>query len=1501
MLFSISGMNKTDPTPPAHDDADDSAATMADEAFYADPVPPPLPDDGLMPPDFEEQDETLAEDGTPARRRAAAPQDSPTYEDLHDAITERMPRPTGQPAAVRTYVRNFIQQHWGGKDEHRGKRIGDYEIIEELGRGSMGAVFKARQVSLNREVALKMIISGQFASKANRIRFRREAEVSAELRHPNIVGIHDFGDFEGQPYYTMDYVEGRDMAAMVSERPLPWQNAAYYMHKVALAVAYAHDRGIIHRDLKPQNILVDQFDEPRILDFGLARKTDVDSGVTMSSSVIGSPSYMPPEQALGQHNLVGPHSDVYGLGAILYELLTIRPPILAPTIAKTLEMVVNFEPIPPNRANPSIPDDLNTVVLKCLEKAPERRYQTATELAEELGRVLDDRPILAKPIGIFEHAYRWCRRNRAIAALIAISTSLLVGSSIISTSLWVNAELSLKKAEQERRRAETATRSAEEARGLAQKAQAHAEEEMQKAKAALEQVRAAEALAAREGQRAQTAEAGQLAAEERLKKESVRAESAQREAESFRQRAGLTDISQDLLMAMDLWDRKQPAEALGHLARQIRRAPEEWLAPALTLSALTQGTWARPLSAPLPHENQGSVTGLQFVAENQSLLTWTDQGWVNLWDAASATASMREHLGKPILALDAGADGKWAVALVEGGELIRLEPGSSSLPRILAQDAATASPALLARPGQEQVVYTRENGTVAVIVAVTGGQVVEIPLPAGSPARLAFSPDGALLLAARGETVAYYSADNGKSAPQPAFPGPVERVGFSQDGKRYFLQKGGELGLVEVRDTATGKPVGPPVESRFNIADLSLNATGSLLFLRQGSGSIGTYHTGLGQAMGPRFQTDAATPVAALGANGLALVGKEEGLRVYDPLHQGSSTYFPVGERDALRLGLNEAGTRLATVRPDQGVMIYDLTPNEAVPALLPHGGELAEATFSQDGRHVLSLGANGSAQFWRADTGQSLNKLPASEIKVTASCVDPAGKVVVLGLESGRVLVWDAGGTGQTRDLQESGPAISALAFSSDGRLLAAATKGTARYAWFVQAGGERIQLEEPDAGAIPLRIGLAPAPRNTGGMSEGGEMGMGGGGPDGAPRGKGGRGPTLRDRIEMLNGPLRERANYQANDLLFSQDGRYLATIAPLCVFVYSLETRQLLDYRYAITPEVGSSEFLRTISAAAGEPFATALHHRMMRFYGEHPQDLRIWDMSVVKPVTQSLEVNAMPTLTGFSRDSALLYTVAGNSVRLWETESGKARTRAMPLDADVTHVAFDAKGRRLLTATKGGRVALYDTQYGLPLGLPWEVPGAITHAEFSPDGQAVLVSGKDGYVRLFDTPLPDKPAPDWLALLAESMAGAQVDDQGRMTRAPNIAELRHQVQETVQAAVRDPENLYALYGNWLFLPATERAVSPQSRMPLTEYVARALFISQPGDLLRAQEVAPAHEAVRLRLLEPQRWALHAENLLHQGRTDDARDCVNTALCLIPADPRLLALRNSVQAGQ
>src|SRR5438270_4885935 len=316
--------------------------------------------------------------------------------------------------------------------------FGDYELLEEIGRGGQGVVYRAKQKSLNRTVALKVIGLGQWASTPHLKRFRQEAEAAASLEHPQIVPIYEIGERDRSCYFSMKFVEGGQLDAVLGGKPMPVRQAAELLVKIARTVQFAHEHGILHRDIKPGNILLDKKGEPHLTDFGLARLTEHESTVTNSLDVLGTPSYMAPEQAAGQTKDLTAAADVYGLGAVFYQMLTAQPPFLGITSYETVRLVVESESRAPRLLNPKIERDLSTICLKCLEKDPRSRYASALALAQDLERWLRHEPIQARRTGVFTRGKKWLHRNptTAVSALSLAGLVVAVGVIIWRSELF---------------------------------------------------------------------------------------------------------------------------------------------------------------------------------------------------------------------------------------------------------------------------------------------------------------------------------------------------------------------------------------------------------------------------------------------------------------------------------------------------------------------------------------------------------------------------------------------------------------------------------------------------------------------------------------------------------------------------------------------------------------------------------------------------------------------------------------------------------------------------------------------------------------------------------------------------------------------------------------------------------------------------------------------------------------------------------------------------------
>ncbi len=697
--------------------------------------------------------------------------DMPTIDlDNRDAPTIDGPAPAAVPADGPRQVRYF----------------GDYELVQEIARGGMGVVYRARQVSLNRPVALKMILAGQLASETDVRRFHVEAEASANLDHPGIVPIYEVGQHEGQHFFSMGFVEGQSLSQRLADGPLPAREAAELIRRVSEAIEYAHQHGVIHRDLKPANILLDRNGNPRVTDFGLAKKVQGDSGLTGSGQIMGTPSYMPPEQAGGPRGEVGPAADVYALGATLYALVTGRPPFQAATAMDTVIQVVSDEPVPPRRLNASIPRDLETICLKCLEKEPSRRYASASALAADLGRFLAGEPILARPVARSERAVKWARRKPTIAALLGLVT--LVTALGFGGVLWQwrAALLARRDAERESGRAKTQTELAEQRLQDTLKAQAKEREQTKLAESRLQESREA-----RVKEREQTELARQ-----RLQ-DAVKAQ-AKEKAQTELAEQRLYDVRMNLVqhywedyngqfMQQGL-DEQLPANHGG-----IDRRGFEWF------------YWQRKIaSGHITLKGHTSpVRSVAFSPDGKRIASARSDGIgiVDVWDAATGqeTLTLKGHTSY-VESLAFSPDGN-RIASASADKTVKVwDVGTGREILTLKGYASDARSVAFSLDGQ-RIASTRSHviGVVDVWDAATGLQT--LTFKAFSASSVAFSPDGKRIATAGAFGPKVWDAATGLQT-LTFKANAVSTVAFSPDGQR--IASADLFGTVQVWDAKTG-------------------------------------------------------------------------------------------------------------------------------------------------------------------------------------------------------------------------------------------------------------------------------------------------------------------------------------------------------------------------------------------------------------------------------------------------------------------------------------------------------------------------------------------------------------------------------------------------------------------------------------------------------------------------------------------------------------------------
>lgn len=997
--------------------------------------------------------------------------------------------------------------------------FGDYELICELGRGGMGVVYAARQVSLDRVLALKVLSPPGPGSGAHIQRFLREAVAAAGLDHPNVVPIYEVGEYDGRHYYGMKLVDGGSLAQHAPRLKGDPRTAAGLVARVARAVHYAHERGVLHRDLKPANVLLDRQGRPFVADFGLARRVDGDAGLTASGSVVGTPAYMAPEQAEGRRDAVTTAADVYGLGAVLYEVLTGRQPFEGATVLEVLAKVRDAEPEPPSRVNPRTPRDLETVALKCLEKDPRRRYASAAAVADELERWLNGSPIAARPATAPERAVKWVRRRPTAAALL-VACAVALGAAGAAVLGLIGA-----------------SRLRDEVRKTDHKLQVEAKARRQAEGEVARQVRDREEAEAR-------GYADRIAAAERAwgSNDVAEAERLLDQCPANLRRWEWHYLKR-LCHAERLTIRGHHGAACG-----VAFTPEiAYFTCVDERGGLT--IWDAGANRRVVHlrGHDGTAYGVAFDRSGARLATAGGDGRVKVWDVATGRLLhlLRGH-------------GEWAVAVAFSPDGARLVSGGSD--RVaLVWDAVTgervraleghSGPVLgvAYSPDGALIASGGQDGTLILWDARTGAEVRRLAGHAGAVRCVAFSPDGARLASGGADrSVTVWDVASGRDVLSfRAASAQVGGLAYSPDGRR--IATGGLDRSVKLWDAATGREVAsyrghaaPVLGVAFSPDGLLLASAGQDAMVKLWDATSGPEarvfrpgREGRHRPGGLAFSPDGAT---------LAVPGPVRGVSFFDVATGRQQPLPAFWDAAPTSLAFPPRG-RLLAFAGDGAVRLAEV-PTGATRLTLPSGeGGIASLTFSPDGQTVVTGGgwpvsvvqgprgkgvppsnADQAVRVWDAATGRERFALRGHVGSVFAVAVSPDGSQVASGGADGTVRFWDVA-TGAAGDVvrDQSGP-VFALAFSPDGRALASVgDDGKVRVRDL--ASGEMTEL----AGHHGWALGVAFSP-------DGARLASAGG--DGAVRLWD---PSRGRELLTLRGP-----GDRVTNVAFSPDGRALASAA-------------------------------------------------------------------------------------------------------------------------------------------------------------------------------------------------------------------------------------------------------------------------------------------------------------------------------------------------------------------
>jgi WD40 repeat protein len=885
--------------------------------------------------------------------------------------------------------------------------IDGYEVLGVLGKGGMGVVYHARHVALKRVVALKMVRVGSQASAQDLARFRVEAEAVARLQHPNIVQIHDVGETAGQPFCALEYLEGGNLAQKLGGKPLAPYETAQLVETLARAMQFAHSRNVIHRDLKPANVLLTAHGTPKVTDFGLARQLDDDSGQTLAGAVMGTPSYMAPEQAAGQAYAAGPAADVYALGAILYECLTGRPPFKGTTVPDTLEQVRTQDPEPPRQGQRSLPRDLETICLKCLRKEPERRYASADALAEDLRRWLADEPIAARPVGTLERAALWVRRKPARAGLVLLLAALIV-AVVTFSALW-------------------AVRESEVAGSLSESNQNLLRTQDER-EAALKQARQESARAALD-RGLNACEAGDVGLGlnylTRALDRAVKAEDA--------------DLESAIRMNLATWDAQLWSLRYYREGPSGAKVSAASLSPSGALLAVTlandrvelwdlrDGHEGKTLHS-LPHGEP--VRALAFSGDGGLLLTRTDRT-VRIWDVATGRLAASPLLHPSNLTAAAiSRDGKW-VLTGAGDANIRVNDATARLWETATGKCIASIPhkervAVVAFSPRGELALTGDARSVIQLWKVPSGDAVGPPLvhPSGIEAA-AFSPDGArLLTGTTGGTAHLWQIDTGKPVFPPMPNGEwIRAVAFSPDSQRLMVLTR-ITGQVHLWRGDTGNPIASPLPHQGRVESVAFSPDSRTLLIGSAGGFARGWDAIRGQPTGPLLT------------------------------HQGvvAECFF------------SSDGQSIVTV--DGAVRRWHAPPGLRRGPPLAHQGLVGAVAFSPDGHLLLSTSWDTAARLWDTASTTGKPRLLKQATANSAAAFSPNGRLALTGAFDGATVLWDIPDGAQRARFKGHTSTVYAVTFSHDGRMaLSASADKTARL-WDVATAEPRAVL--PHTGMV-------------------------------------------------------------------------------------------------------------------------------------------------------------------------------------------------------------------------------------------------------------------------------------------------------------------------------------------------------------------------------------------------------------------------------------------------
>jgi WD40 repeat protein/tetratricopeptide (TPR) repeat protein len=1122
-----------------------------------------------------------------------------------------------------------------------------YEILEVLGRGGMGVVYKARQLSLNRLVALKMILAGSHASPQDLLRFRSEAEAVAHLQHPNIVQIYEVGERGGLPYFSLEFVDGGSLDQKLDGTPLPERQAAELMSVLARAIQAAHQRGIVHRDLKPGNVLLTLEGTPKITDFGLAKRLDSGVQQTQTGVVVGTPSYMAPEQGSGKTHEIGPAADIYALGAILYELLTGRPPFKAATPLDTVLQVIGEEPVPPSRLQPKVPRDLETICLKCLQKEPGKRYATALELAEDLDRFGRGEPIRARPVGNVERLWRWAKRNPGKAflgaAVVVLLLTVAFGSSV--AAFLVN------QAREDEKRARIASDEAKD----------HATE----AKRAAEQAQAQEAAQAEQNRRLlvrfTVANGTRLLQENDLS-------------------GALPWFSKALQL-----DRGTAATEEAHRTRlgQVWRQAPKFV-----------HLW----------RHHGSIHRIALSPDGRLAATGSDDGTAQVWDLSTgkSVGPLLKH-DKSVYSVAFSPDSKLLAtcggAIGQSGEIQVWEVGTShQVCQPMRGKAAIMMIGFLADgnrlmtldmdplgAGATARIWQLPSGKPLRSITVKGFEFLNLI----DPPYLSFA--SGRLLRSQGHSVQVYDLVAGRELPNLLrCTQQVYFAALSPDGQRVLTAAHSapdEPAKMQVWDAATGQKISPPIPYHYRVRSVVFQ--GDHFTAAYADGSLQTFETLSGQ---PRF---APIPV---GSHVLAHVFSPDGRFVAELGHEGTARIWNSKDKAweaatpilHLNTGVTTAvfspdGRRFFTGGADGTTRQWDLATVEL--ARLTLGSTYSGAVgFTPDGQQVVTAGKEGMAVF-DVRNGAAVGRSPLKG-DFQAFQLEATARRLAAGSYAKTAQVWDtATGKALCPPLKHDRAFVWEVCQSPNGRYLATLSADSLdpRLKYFAEA-----RLWDIEKGTL-----IASRTLNFGGRISG--LTSPAFSPDSQLFALGGGLVSLSGVVQGEVRLFDPATGTKIGRSFFLGSG-----LAPLRI-VFSADSSRIAVAGLHMT---GKQSEVYCWDVASGKllfpplSFPTFVQDLAFDRSGwllmtVSRDQIAVWRTATGKPAYAPLKLQATIGAAGFSQDGGALFaTCHDDTVRIWDAQTGEVLTPPVKQFASVAAAALSPDGRRLAVGCTDGILRVWD---------------------------------------------------------------------------------------------------------------------------------------------------------------------------------------------------------------